>query len=57
MTGGQVLAEMLKLAEIRHYGMGGFQLPPFYEGCRALGLKHLLSQPSIVRLLRQPRGD
>jgi acetolactate synthase I/II/III large subunit len=43
MTGGQALAEMLKLAEIGPiFGMGGFQLLPFYEGCRALGLKHHL---------------
>ena len=33
---------MLKLAEIGHYGMGGFQLFPFYEGCGALGRKHHL---------------
>ena len=43
MSGGQALAEMLKLAEIGPiFGMGGFQLLPFYEGCRALGLKHHL---------------
>ncbi len=43
MTGGQALAEMLKLAGVGPlFGMGGFQLLPFYEACRALGLRHAL---------------
>ena len=43
MTGGQALAEMLKLADCGPmFGMGGFQLLPFYEACRALKLKHYL---------------
>jgi acetolactate synthase-1/2/3 large subunit len=43
MTGGMALAEMLKLSGVGPmFGMGGFQLLPFYEGCRALGLKHFL---------------
>jgi len=43
MTGGQALAEMLKLHEAGPmFGMGGFQLLPFYEACRALGLRHML---------------
>jgi acetolactate synthase I/II/III large subunit len=43
MSGGQALAEMLKLHEVGPmFGMGGFQLLPFYEACRALGLKHNL---------------
>jgi len=43
MTGGQALAEMLKLAGVGPiFGMGGFQLLPFYEACRTLGLRHLL---------------
>ena len=43
MTGGQALAEMLKLSGVGPmFGMGGFQLLPFYEACRALGLKHTL---------------
>ena len=43
MTGGQALAEMLKLADCGPmFGMGGFQLLPFYEACRALNLKHYL---------------
>ncbi|MEI8147070.1 MAG: thiamine pyrophosphate-binding protein [Alphaproteobacteria bacterium] len=34
---------MLKLAGVGPmFGMGGFQLLPFYEACRALGLKHTL---------------
>src|SRR5262245_26107229 len=41
MTGGQALAEMLRLADIGPiFGMGGFQLLPFYEACRTLGLRH-----------------
>lgn len=43
MTGGQALAEMLKLHEAGPmFGMGGFQLLPFYEACRALGVQHYL---------------
>ena len=43
MTGGQALAEMLKVAGIGPiFGMGGFQLLPFYEACRVLGLRHVL---------------
>ena len=43
MTGGMALAEMLKIAEVGPmFGMGGFQLLPFYEACRVLGLKHYL---------------
>ena len=37
------LAEMLKIAEVGPmFGMGGFQLLPFYEACRVLGMKHFL---------------
>jgi acetolactate synthase-1/2/3 large subunit len=43
MTGGQALAEMLKMSNVGPmFGMGGFQLLPFYEACRALNLKHYL---------------
>ena len=43
MSGGQAVAEMLKLAGIGPiFGMGGFQLLPFYEACRVLGLRHTL---------------
>jgi acetolactate synthase I/II/III large subunit len=43
MTGGQALAEMLKLGGIGPiFGMGGFQLLPFYDACRRLGLRHTL---------------
>jgi acetolactate synthase I/II/III large subunit len=43
MNGGQALAEMLRLHAVGPmFGMGGFQLLPFYEACRALGLKHHL---------------
>jgi acetolactate synthase-1/2/3 large subunit len=43
MTGGRALAEMLALHQVGPlFGMGGFQLLPFYDGCRALGLRHCL---------------
>jgi acetolactate synthase I/II/III large subunit len=43
MTGGRALGEMLKLHEVgAMFGMGGFQLLPFYDACRVLGLKHAL---------------
>src|SRR5258706_1626503 len=43
MTGGRALAEMLKMHAVGPmFGMGGFQLLPFYEACRALGLRHYL---------------
>ena len=43
MTGGLALAEMLKLAGVGPiFGMGGFQLLPFYDACRVLGLQHYL---------------
>ena len=43
MTGGMALAEMLKISQCGPmFGMGGFQLLPFYEACRALKLKHYL---------------
>jgi acetolactate synthase-1/2/3 large subunit len=43
VNGGQALAEMLKLHGVGlMFGMGGFQLLPFYEAVRALGLKHCL---------------
>ncbi len=43
MTGGQALAEMLQLSGCGPmFGMGGFQLLPFYEACRALKLEHYL---------------
>ena len=43
MTGGHAMAEMLKLAGVSPmFGMGGFQLLPFYEACRSLGLQHVL---------------
>lgn len=43
MSGGQALAEMLQLSGCGPmFGMGGFQLLPFYEACRALQLKHFL---------------
>jgi acetolactate synthase-1/2/3 large subunit len=42
-TGGQALARMLQVAQAGPmFGMGGFQLLPFYEGARVLGLRHYL---------------
>jgi acetolactate synthase-1/2/3 large subunit len=43
MTGGRALAQMLQAHDCGQiFGMGGFQLLPFYEGARSLGLKHFL---------------
>jgi acetolactate synthase-1/2/3 large subunit len=43
MNGGQALAEMLKAHDVGLMcGMGGFQLLPFYEAVRGLGLNHNL---------------
>ncbi len=43
MTGGRALAEMLHAhGADRMFGMGGFQLLPFYEAVRELGLAHTL---------------
>ena len=43
MNGGQALAEMLKLHNpAPMFGMAGFQLLPFYDAVRELGLQHTL---------------
>ena len=43
ITGGEALARMLEAHHVGPmFGMGGFQLLPFYEAVRALGLKHHL---------------
>src|SRR6266568_4869051 len=43
MNGGRALAEMLRLYGVGPmFGMGGFQLLPFYDALRALGLVHHL---------------
>ena len=43
MTGGEALARTLQAAGAGPiFGMGGFQLLPFYEACRVLGLRHHL---------------
>ena len=43
MNGGLALAEMLKAhGADTMFGMAGFQLAPFYEACRVLGLGHNL---------------
>src|SRR6266566_1390751 len=43
MTGGRALAEMLRLAGAGPmFGMGGFQLLPFYDALNQLGLRHHL---------------
>lgn len=43
LNGGQALAETLQAHGVgAMFGMGGFQLLPFYEAIRALGLKHHL---------------
>ena len=43
MTGGRALAEMLRLAGAGPmFGMGGFQLLPFYDAVGLVGLTHHL---------------
>ncbi len=43
ITGGEALARMLQAHQVGPiFGMGGFQLLPFYEACRALKLQHHL---------------
>ncbi len=43
MTGGEALARMLQAFEGGPmFGMGGFQLLPFYDAARRMGLKHYL---------------
>jgi acetolactate synthase-1/2/3 large subunit len=43
ISGGQALAQMLQAFEVGPmYGMGGFQLLPFYDAVRRLGLMHTL---------------
>ena len=43
MTGGRALAEMLRLAGVGPmFGMGGFQLLPFYDALGQLGMRHFL---------------
>jgi len=43
MTGGRAMAEMLRLAEAGPmFGMGGFQLLPFYDALAELGMQHFL---------------
>jgi acetolactate synthase I/II/III large subunit len=43
MNGGRAMAEMLRLAEVGPmFGMGGFQLLPFYDALAQLGMRHFL---------------
>jgi len=43
ITGGEALARMLAAHQVGPmFGMGGFQLLPFYEAVRVLGLRHHL---------------
>src|SRR5207244_6779660 len=43
MNGGRALAEMLRLSGAGPmFGMGGFQLLPFYDALSRLGLRHFL---------------
>ena len=43
MNGGRALAEMLRLAGVGPmFGMGGFQLLPFYDALSRLGMRHFL---------------
>jgi len=43
MNGGRAMAEMLRLAGVGPmFGMGGFQLLPFYDALAQLGMQHFL---------------
>ena len=43
LNGGHALAEMLRIAEVGPmFGMGGFQLLPFYDALGQLGMRHFL---------------
>ncbi len=43
LSGGETVARMFKSYGVGPiFGMGGFQLLPFYDACRRLGLKHTL---------------
>ena len=43
MNGGRAMAEMLRLAGVGPmFGMGGFQLLPFYDALGQLGMRHFL---------------
>lgn len=43
MSGGEAIAEMFKLHDVGPmFGMAGFQLLPFYDAVRELGLQHTL---------------
>ena len=43
ISGGEALARMLlAMGAGPVFGMGGFQLLPFYDACRRLGLRHVL---------------
>jgi len=43
MNGGRALSEMLRLAGVGPmFGMGGFQLLPFYDALAQLGMRHFL---------------
>src|SRR4029077_16726445 len=43
MNGGRALAEMLRLSGAGPmFGMGGFQLLPFYDALGPLGMRHFL---------------
>ncbi|WP_210309778.1 hypothetical protein [Ochrobactrum sp. Marseille-Q0166] len=43
LTGVEAIARMISLYNLGPiYGMGGFQLLPFYDAARRLGLKHYL---------------
>ena len=43
MNGGRAMAEMLRLAEVGPmFGMGGFQLLPFYDALGQLGMRQFL---------------
>ena len=56
MNGGLALAEMLRAhGADTMFGMGGFQLSPFYEAVRILGMGHnLINDERCGALWRTP---
>ena len=55
MTGGEAVARMLKAFNIGPmFGMGGFQLLPFYDAARRIGLIHNLTNEQLHNIGQTP---
>ena len=56
MTGGEAIARLLRAHRIGPmFGMGGFQLLPFYDAARRLGLTHSLINLSLIHISEPTR--